>query len=190
MRALLERLSNPLHLAIALLVIWLIFSSPWIGMYQRMPDPPGLMNLGHVVGGFAVLAMTLVYGLACTRGGRWRLYFPWLAGDRGAIGRDISGMFRGERPMSEGGGLFAAIEGLLLLAVLLAAVTGAAWFGHSTRLARNAHRRGARCGGADAPALCRCVSASAGFRARMRINPRLDRLIQSGAAARTLNNHE
>jgi len=30
--------------------------------------------------------------------------------------------------MSEGGGLFAAIEGLLLLAVLLAAVTGAAWF--------------------------------------------------------------
>jgi len=26
----------------------------------------GLMNLGHVVGGFAVLAMTLVYGLACT----------------------------------------------------------------------------------------------------------------------------
>jgi len=164
-------------------------------MYQRMPEPPGLMNLGHVVGGFAVLAMTLVYGLACTRGGRWRLYFPWLAGDWAAIGRDIAGMFRGERPMSEGGGLFAAIEGLLLLAVLLAAVTGAAWFlvqGSTTgaRLARSAHRRGTQCGGADAPALRQCVSASAGFRARMRINSRLDRLIQSGARARALDNDE
>jgi hypothetical protein len=128
MRALLERLSNPLHLAIALLVVWLTFSSPWIGMYQRMPDQPGWINLSHVLGGFAVLAMTLVYGLACTHGGRWRLYFSWLAGDFAATGRDIAGMFRGELPMSEGGGLFAAIEGLLLLAVLLAAVTGAAWF--------------------------------------------------------------
>jgi len=76
----------------------------------------------------AVLAMTLVYGLACTLGGRWRLYFPWLAGDVAAIGRDLAGIFRGERPMSEGGGLFAAIEGLLLLAVFATAVTGAAWF--------------------------------------------------------------
>jgi hypothetical protein len=148
MRVLLERLSNPLHLAIALLVVWLIFSSPWIGMYQRLPDPPGWINLSHAVGGLAVLAMTLVYGLACTHRGRWRLYFPWLAGDFAAVGRDIAGLFRGELPMSEGGGLFAVIEGLLLLAVLLAAVTGAAWFvvqGSATAPAwREAHIGAAR----------------------------------------------
>jgi cytochrome b561 len=128
MRLLLERLANPLHLLIALLVLWLVASSPWIGMYDRMPDEPGFFNIGHVIAGLAVLAMTLVYGLTCTLGGRWRLYFPWLAGDVAAIGRDIAGIFRGERPMSEGGGLFAAIEGLLLLAVLVTALTGAVWF--------------------------------------------------------------
>jgi len=128
MRALLERLANPLHLLIALLVVWLIASSPWIGMYDRMPDAPGIINLSHIVGGIAVLAMTLVYGLACSYDGRWRLYFPWLAGDLAAIESDIAGIVRGERPTSEGSGLFAAIEGLLLLTVLLVALTGAAWF--------------------------------------------------------------
>jgi hypothetical protein len=128
MRALLDRLSNPLHLLIALAATWLVASSPWIGMYRWLPDEPGFVNLSHVALGLALLPLGLAYAAACLQGGRWRSYFPWLAGDFAALGRDLAGLARGERPMSEGGGLFAAIEGLLLLALLAAAVTGAGWY--------------------------------------------------------------
>ena len=128
MRLLLDRLVNPLHLLIALACAWLAASSPWIGLYQALPDDAGAINLSHVVLGLAMLPLGIVYFAACTVGGRWRLYFPWVAGQVGEIGRDVAGIFRGQRPSSEGGGLFAAIEGLLLLALLAAALTGALWF--------------------------------------------------------------
>ena len=128
MRELLDRLTTPLHLLIALVSAWLIVSSPWIGMYQRVPVEPGAINLSHVALGLSLLPLGLVYLAACTLGGRWRLYFPWMAGELGGIGRDLAGIFRGQRPGSEGGGLFAMIEGLLLLALLASAATGTLWF--------------------------------------------------------------
>jgi hypothetical protein len=128
MRSLLDRLVNPLHLLIALACTWLAASSPWIGLYHALPDDPGAIALSHVVLGLAMLPLGIVYFLACTVGGRWRLYFPWVAGQFGGIGRDVAGLVRGQRPGSEGGGLFAAVEGLLLLALLASALTGALWF--------------------------------------------------------------
>jgi hypothetical protein len=128
MRSLLDRVNNPLHLLIALACVWLVASSPWIGLYQALPDEPGALDLGHVVVGLAVLPLSIVYCAACTVGGRWRLYFPWAAGQFGDIGRDLAGIGQGQRPGSEGGGLFATVEGLLLLALLATALTGALWF--------------------------------------------------------------
>jgi len=127
MRSLLDRLNNPLHLLIALACTWLLASSPWIGLYFALPEEPGWLNLSHVVLGLAMLPLGIVYLAACTVGGRWRLYFPWAAGQFGMIGTDLAGVFKGQRPGSEGGGLFAAIEGLLLLALIAAALTGALW---------------------------------------------------------------
>ena len=49
------------------------------------------------------------------RGGRWKLYFPVAAGNGAAVGRDLAGLLRGKVPAAEGGGLFGAIEGLLLV---------------------------------------------------------------------------
>src|SRR5512137_1403090 len=118
MRSLLDRLVNPLHLLIALAATWLLASSPWIAMYHALPDPPGAVNLSHVALGLALLPLGLVYFVACSAGGRWSLYFPWAAGQFGGIAADVAGLFRGQRPGSEGGGLFATIEGLLLLALL------------------------------------------------------------------------
>lgn len=128
MRSLLDRLVNPLHLLIALAATWLLASSPWIAMYHALPDPPGPVNLSHVALGLALLPLSLVYLVACCAGGRWRLYFPWVAGQFGGIAADVAGLFRGQRPGSEGGGLFATIEGLLLLALLATAASGAWWF--------------------------------------------------------------
>ena len=128
MRALLDRLIDPLHLLLALACTWLFVSSPWIGMYQSVPESPGVIDLSHVVLGLALLPLGLLYCTACTVAGRWRLYFPWAAGQFGDVVRDVRGMFRGQRPGSEGGGLFATIEGLLLLALVATVLTGTLWF--------------------------------------------------------------
>ncbi len=128
MRSLLDRLNNPIHLLIALATLWLLVGSRWIGMYQSMPEPAGASNLAHATLGLAMLPLGLVYLASCTVGGRWRLYFPWVAGQVGMIGSDVAGLFKGQRPGSEGGGLFATIEGLLLLSLIAVAASGALWF--------------------------------------------------------------
>lgn len=128
MRSLLDRLNNPLHLVIALACIWLLASSPWIGMYHALPEAPGFLDLAHVGLGLAMLPLALAYFAACTVGGRWRLYFPWAAGEVAALAADAACLARGRRPGSEGGGLFATIEGLLLVALLAAAISGTVWF--------------------------------------------------------------
>ena len=69
----------------------------------------------------------IAYAWSCARDGRWRLYFPWSPPDP-RVGRDLAGLLRGRIPAAEGGGLFGLIEGLLLLALLATAATGAAWF--------------------------------------------------------------
>jgi hypothetical protein len=97
-------------------------------MLRRIPDGAGFLDYSHVVLGFVALLLAFSYAVTCSLGGRWRLYFPFIAGGLGAVGRDLAGLLRGRIPAAEGGGLFALIEGLLLLALLAAAVTGAAWF--------------------------------------------------------------
>ena len=127
-RATLDRANDALHLAVALAGGWLVLGSPWIGMYDRLPDEPGWANLGHVVAGFAALVAGIAYVVNCLGGGRRREYFPLLGGDLAAVGRDVAGIFRGQLPTVEGGGLLPMIEGLLLLALLAAGATGALWF--------------------------------------------------------------
>jgi len=128
MGTLLARLAGRQHLAVALLSTWLILTSPWISMLRRMPRNPGFFEYGHVALGFLALLLAVTYAWSCTRAGRWRLYFPWAAGQLGAVWRDIGGLLRGRIPSAEGGGLFALVEGLLLVLFLLTAATGAAWF--------------------------------------------------------------
>lgn len=124
----LEKLAARQHLAVALLSTWLIATSPWIAMLRRVPREAGFLDYSHVVLGFVTLAIAITYTVTCTRAGRWRLYFPWLAGELVAVGRDASGLLRGRIPAAEGGGLFGLIEGLLLVLLLATAVTGAVWF--------------------------------------------------------------
>ena len=167
MRSLLDRLNNPLHLLIALACVWLVASSPWIGMYQALPDEPGAIDLSHVVLGLAMLPLGIVYFAACTVGGRWRLYFPWVAGQFGDIVRDLGGIFTGSAAGQRGRRSLCRVEGLLLLALLATALTGALWFlGRGTeardRMARAPHHRGARTDGAAwfcTSSRCRCTSS-------------------------------
>lgn len=124
----LDQAADRLHLAVALLSLWLILTSPWIAMLRRVPSGAGWLEIAHVWLGFAALLVGAAYSYACTREDRWRLYFPWSAAQFGGVGRDLAGLARGRIPAAEGGGLFGFIEGLLLVALLATAVTGAAWF--------------------------------------------------------------
>ena len=123
-----EALQNRLHLAGIGLCAWLVGTSPWVSMFRRIPSGAGFLDWAHVVLGLVALLVGALYLGACTRGGRWRLYFPWLIGRVRPAARDFVGLLRGRLPSAEGGGLFAAIEGLLLLALLVVGLTGAAWF--------------------------------------------------------------
>jgi hypothetical protein len=119
---------DALHAVIALACSWIVVSSPWVAMYQQMPEDPSVVAWSHLVLGLALLPLALIYLAGCVTGGRWRHFFPWLGGRLGAIRQDVAGILRGQRPTAEGGGLFATIEGLLLVALLAAAASGALWY--------------------------------------------------------------
>jgi hypothetical protein len=148
MRVTRESLQNRLHLAVVAACAWLILTSPWLAMLRRVPSDAGWIEWSHVVVGFAGLLLGLAYAAACVRGGRWRLYFPWLAGEWRPAARDVAGLLRGRLPSAEGGGLFGVLEGLLLLALLVVGVSGAAWFamqgGAEAIACRDVHVVGAR----------------------------------------------
>jgi cytochrome b561 len=123
-----EQSDNRQHFAVAALSLWLIGTSPWIAMFRRLPEGAGWLDYAHVALGFVTLLLAVTYTWACTRQGRWRLYFPWTPRLIAGPARDLGGLFRGQIPAAEGGGLFGLIEGLLLLALALTAASGAAWF--------------------------------------------------------------
>jgi hypothetical protein len=115
------------HLLLALLVVWLAVSSPWVHMLRQIPRNAGWLDYAHVGLGVLASVLALTYIVACFRGGGWRIYLPWLSGRMAPAMRELRALPRGELPTAEGGGLFALIEGLLLLATLATGLTGVAW---------------------------------------------------------------
>jgi hypothetical protein len=122
-----EVLNGRLHRALAALAVWLVATSPWVSMLRRVPDNAGFLDHAHVVLGWLALAIAVVYLVTVSRGGRWRWLFPWAAGNLAAIGRDLAGLARGKVPSADGPGLYGMVKGLLLLATLATAITGAGW---------------------------------------------------------------
>lgn len=122
-----QRFVNHQHAAAAVLATWLIATSPWVGMLAKVPQSAGFLDYAHVVAGFLAMLVSVTYAISCVRDGGWQLYFPWASGNLGAVGRDLSGLLRGRLPSAEGGGFFAMIEGLLLVAFIVTAASGAVW---------------------------------------------------------------
>lgn len=116
-----------LHPLLAVLAVWLIATSPWVAMFRRFPAAPGFLDYAHVVTGVLALLASLAYFVTVTQAGRWKWFFPWAAGETGAMARDLTGALQGRVPPADGPGLYGAIKGLVLLALLATALTGAAW---------------------------------------------------------------
>ena len=79
-----EAIGNRLHIAVALLVLWLVTTSPWVSMLRRVPASAGFFDYAHGLLGVVALIVGIFYGLVITRGGRWKLYFPLAAGSGAA----------------------------------------------------------------------------------------------------------
>ncbi len=122
-----EALNAHLHWGLALLALWLVLTSPWVSMFRRLPAGAGFFDYAHVAAGWLALLAGGVYVVTVGQGGRWRAFYPWAAGAGGAIVRDLGGILRGQVPAADGPGLYGAIKGLLLLALLATALTGAGW---------------------------------------------------------------
>lgn len=117
-----------LHRALALLCLWLVATSPWLGMLRRIPAGAGWLDYAHVALGSAALIAGIAYAWICLRAGRRELYFPWSPAGLRVVGREFAGLLHGRVPAAEGGGLIGFVEGLLLLALVATALTGAGWF--------------------------------------------------------------
>src|SRR6056297_464328 len=121
MRRLLERSSRLQHLLLAVGAVWLIVTSPWVGMRRIVPDNPTLWDLTHIAIGLVVGLVAVAYFVTQSLGGRWREHWPWWVGRIRPAGRDLAGLFRGRIPPSGGDGLFPVIQGLALLLLIAAA---------------------------------------------------------------------
>jgi len=115
------------HGLLILLVAWLIATSPWVHLYNRVPPSPSFWVWSHLVLGMLALVLALTFSLTCLAQGRLRQYFPWAFGRFRPLLADLRGLLRLQVPGNEGGGLFSVIKGLLLVALLATAITGALW---------------------------------------------------------------
>ncbi|MGY6555274.1 MAG: cytochrome b/b6 domain-containing protein [Wenzhouxiangella sp.] len=116
------------HGLLIVLVAWLIATSPWVFLYNRVPPSPSFWVWSHLVLGIVTLALALSFGVTCLAQGRFRHYFPWALGRFKPLLGDLAGLLRLRMPANEGGGLFGVLKGLLLLSLLAVAITGALWW--------------------------------------------------------------
>ena len=123
----LARIDRVQHWLVAILSVWLILTSPWIGMRRIVPDSAKFLDYAHVGLGLMLTALAVTYLLTNLMDGRWRQHFPWAAGNLAEVRKDLGVVARGRIPSSGGAGLFSLIQGLLLIALLVTALTGFGW---------------------------------------------------------------
>ncbi len=128
LRRILDNLADRQHLLVLLISLWLILTSPWITLRRGIPSSAGFLDYAHVTLGLIMVPLALAYAATNVLGGRWRDYFPWLAGDLSEVKRDVAGVFRAKLPQPGGAGLFSLIEGIVLLLLLATAISGLGWF--------------------------------------------------------------
>ncbi|MCG9697582.1 cytochrome b/b6 domain-containing protein [Shewanella sp. Isolate11] len=116
------------HLLLILLSVFLISTSGWILMGRGIRANASIWDLLHVYLGLLAAFFSVTFLLSNVRQGKWRQYFPWLAGDFAQVSADIKGLFKGKIPAAGGKGLFSLIEGIGLLLLFVVALTGTIWF--------------------------------------------------------------
>lgn len=127
MKKAIDRAGRLQHWLVALPALWLVLTSPWIGMRRIVPDSATFWDRVHIGLGLALTVLAVTYLVTNVIDGRWRQHFAWLAGNLSEVRSDFNAIVRLRVPSADGAGLFAVIQGLLLLLLLAAALTGVGW---------------------------------------------------------------
>ena len=99
----------------------------------------------HMYSGLALLPISLIFMTVVIRRRTFADLYPWLYKDFAVIAEDIKTLFTFRLPKARPAGLSATIEGLGLLALLLAIFTGCLWYadavtGHMSALLLEIHK--------------------------------------------------
>ncbi|GLP94845.1 cytochrome b/b6 domain-containing protein [Paraferrimonas sedimenticola] len=112
-----------LHLLLVLVVIWLFVSAGGVKM-AKLAMSPGLWEWNHLWFGGLVTLLSVGFWLTNLAHGKWRSHYSWLVADFAQVVRDLKGLTKGRLPSAIDGGLLAWIEGIAMLLLIGAGVSG------------------------------------------------------------------
>ena len=121
-----------LHIVVLLLVIIQIFVSNFIGFTNTgeiIGNPMKFYGTWiHIIIGLALLPIACMFILLVERDHGLNHFYPYLFSDFKQLDNDINKLKKFELPDAKAGGLAAIVEGLGLGALILALISGLAWF--------------------------------------------------------------
>ncbi|MGR5132302.1 cytochrome b/b6 domain-containing protein [Vibrio alfacsensis] len=82
----------------------------------------------HIYSGLALLPVCLIFATKVIMRRKIQDLYPWVSGNYHAIKEDIESVLKFELPEAKPSGLAATVEGLGILALILAVVTGSMWY--------------------------------------------------------------
>lgn len=135
-----------LHAAVIIWVLTQFISSAFMTVKGEMPiDQLAWFNFIHIYSGAGLFVLALIFSAVVIKRRKLMDLYPWAFGRTKIIKADIKTLCAFKLPKARAAGLAASIEGLGILALWLALVTGALWYLYSTTygpspLLLNAHR--------------------------------------------------
>ena len=118
-----------LHVLVLSWVLWQLLLS--FGMHVHANTPLAAITVIdklHIYGGLGLLVLTVIFFSIVISRRKVADLYPWLSGNLTGLKADISTLLSRKLPEAAPGGLAATIEGLGLLALLLAVFTGLLWY--------------------------------------------------------------
>ena len=125
----LPKTEKGLHVAVIFWVLWQILLS--FGMHVKGNTPFShitLIDKLHVYGGLGLFVLTVVFFSMLLYRRKMADLYPWVKGDFSVLKSDLQTLLSCKLPAATPGGLAATVEGLGLLALLLAVFTGLLWY--------------------------------------------------------------
>ncbi|MDD1779899.1 cytochrome b/b6 domain-containing protein [Enterovibrio sp. ZSDZ35] len=122
------------HFVVVAWVIAQLLSS--FGMHVHGDTPASALTLVdkfHMYSGIALAPISLIFFTLILKRRTIATMYPWLFMDFAVIKQDIQSLFKLQLPDARPKGLAATVEGLGLLALLLAIATGLLWYVFFTR---------------------------------------------------------
>lgn len=118
-----------LHAIVLLGVVWQLLSSAFMHVHgDTLQQNISAMSFLHIYGGLILLPWALVFVLKVLIRRQLADLYPWLSGRFDVIKQDVESIINLDMPETRPAGLAACIEGLGLLALLLALATGGGWY--------------------------------------------------------------